>query len=64
MRNLDDILEEIERDKKVKGTVFGKYANKITAEDVSEWENSSAGIDTNNKGKRLQDERDQISRFE
>jgi hypothetical protein len=47
MRKLDDILQEIENEKKVKGIVFGKYANKITCDDVSEWENSSAGIDTN-----------------
>jgi len=47
MRKLDDILQEIENEKKVKGIVFGKYANKITSDDVSEWENSSAGIDTN-----------------
>ena len=47
MRKLDDILQEIETEKKAEGVVFGKYANKITAADVAEWENSSAGIDTN-----------------
>ena len=48
MRKLDDILQETENEKMKNGVVFGKYASKITCDDLSEWENSSAGIDTNN----------------
>ena len=43
-----DILQETENEKMKNGVVFGKYASKITCDDLSEWENSSAGIDTNN----------------
>jgi hypothetical protein len=46
MRKLEDILNEIKEKGFVKGIVFGKYANNITSDDVAEWENSSAGIDT------------------